>query len=139
MTDVELIHKKLAIIEDQITRLRSSARLDAIDRDVRERYFVEHSLQIAIQAALDVALHVVSERRLGEPAAYASTFDLLAGDGWLRDEQRAQLKAMAGFRNVLVHGYAEVDLEVVRRIARDRLGELAEFVAAIRARLDRGS
>ncbi len=35
--------------------------------DLREQRFVEHTLQIAIQAALDVASHIVSDRRLGEP------------------------------------------------------------------------
>jgi uncharacterized protein YutE (UPF0331/DUF86 family) len=34
---------------------------------VRERRFVEHTIQIAIQAALDVASHIISDERLGEP------------------------------------------------------------------------
>ena len=38
-----------------------------IPRDVREARFVLHTLQIAIQAALDVASHIVSDERLEEP------------------------------------------------------------------------
>ena len=67
MTDADLVKKKLASIESCLSELTRLARPDAIDSDVRERRFVEHTLQIAIQAALDVASHIVSDRRLGEP------------------------------------------------------------------------
>jgi uncharacterized protein YutE (UPF0331/DUF86 family) len=42
---------------------------------------------------------------------------------------------MAGFRNVLVHGYDDVDIDVVRDVLSHRLGDLDAFVTAIRRRL----
>jgi len=36
MVDSDLVHKKLAFIETCVAELRSMARLDAIDEDVRE-------------------------------------------------------------------------------------------------------
>jgi uncharacterized protein YutE (UPF0331/DUF86 family) len=42
---------------------------------------------------------------------------------------------MAGFRNVLVHGYDEVDLSVVRDAIGNRLVDFEACVAAIRQRL----
>ncbi|MBK7395476.1 MAG: DUF86 domain-containing protein [Myxococcales bacterium] len=42
---------------------------------------------------------------------------------------------MAGFRNVLVHGYDDVDLAIVRDVVEHRLGDLEAFVAAVRRRL----
>ena len=62
MTDPELIAKKLALIETCVRELQTLSRPAEISRDVREERFVEHTLQIAIQAAL----HVASSRR-GEP------------------------------------------------------------------------
>lgn len=44
---------------------------------------------------------------------------------------------MTGFRNVLVHGYAAVDPEIVQDVVANRLDDLLSFVAAIRARLAR--
>ena len=67
MTDAELVAKKLALIETYVAELERLARPDQIASDVRERRFVEHTLQIAIQAALDGASHIVSDSRLGEP------------------------------------------------------------------------
>jgi hypothetical protein len=44
-----------------------------------------------------------------------------------------KLYAMAGFRNILVHGYQDVDLRVVEDIVENHLTDLLAFVAAIRA------
>ena len=135
MTDEELIAKKLAFIETCLHELRTIARPDAIPGDVRERRFVEHTLQLAIQAALDVASHVASDERLGEPATNKELFDLLARAGWIGATQVAPLRDMAGFRNVLVHGYTTVDPAIVKDVVRTRLGDLDAFVEAVRRRL----
>jgi hypothetical protein len=41
----------------------------------------------------------------------------------------------AGFRNIVVHGYAGVNLEIAKDIVERRLGDLVAFAAVIRARL----
>jgi uncharacterized protein YutE (UPF0331/DUF86 family) len=62
-------------------------------------------------------------------------FDLLARGEWLPDDLVATMKQMTGFRNVLVHGYQTVDVAIVRDILEHRLGDLLDFVQAIRGRL----
>jgi uncharacterized protein YutE (UPF0331/DUF86 family) len=135
MTDTDLVAKKLALIETYVRELRELADPAALASDVRERRFVEHTLQIAIQAMLDIASHIVSDERLGEPETNSQLFDRLAAAHWLSEDQRKLLAAMAGFRNILVHGYVSVDPAIVRDIVEHRLGDLTAFVAAIRARL----
>jgi uncharacterized protein YutE (UPF0331/DUF86 family) len=134
MTDPVLVAKKLALIESCLSDLDRLARPDALASDIREQRFVQHTLQIAIQAALDVASHIVSDRRLGEPRTNRELFELLHRDGWLDDRLTATLRNMAGFRNVLVHGYGEVDLAVVEDVLRHRLGDLTAFVTLVRQR-----
>ncbi len=51
MTDPELLAKKLAFVESCVADLRRLAIAENIDSDVKERRFVEHTLQLAIQAA----------------------------------------------------------------------------------------
>ena len=135
MTDAALIAKKLAFIETCVAELRSLAKPAAIESDVRERRFVEHTLQLAIQAATDVASHVVSENRLGEPRTNKELFDLIARAGWVSPDLAAALRRMTGFRNILVHGYTAVDPAVVRDVVENRLGDLERLVASIRGRL----
>lgn len=135
MTDLDLIAKKLAFIETCLHDLRQQARPDLLSTDVRELRFVEHTLQIAIQTALDVASHIVSDNRLGEPRTNRELFDLLGRHGWLPSPLVAVLRDMGGFRNVLVHGYAEVDVTVVRDILDHHLPDFEAFVAAIRLQM----
>ncbi len=49
-------------------------------------------------------------------------------------EQARTLQAMTGFRNVLVHGYQEVDLGVVRNVVEHHLDDLLTFARIIRER-----
>jgi len=42
---------------------------------------------------------------------------------------------LAGFRNLVVHGYADVDMKLVARILSDNLGDLASYAAAVRKHL----
>jgi len=135
MTDPELIAKKLGEIETSVGELRTLARPDKIRQDIRERRFVEHTLQLAIQAALDIASHIVSDERLGEPRTNRELFELLERGGWVAPDLAQTLRNMVGFRNVLVHGYDTVDLAVVEDVLRSRLGDLLDFVSVIRRRL----
>ena len=135
MTDSELVAKRLAFVETCVQQLRTLARPDLLAQDVREQRFVEHTLQLAIQAALDVASHVVSDERLGEPDTNRDLFRLLERAGIVPRELGARLEQMAGFRNVVVHLYQDVDLEIVRDVLENHLDDLLGFVAAIRRRL----
>jgi len=135
VTDPELIAQKLAFIETCVQELRTLARPAEILHDVREARFVLHTLQIAIQAALDVASHIVSDARLGEPETNRELFDRLAQHGWVSADLAATMGRMAGFRNILVHGYGGLNLEVVRDIVEHRLADLLTFVTTIRTRL----
>jgi uncharacterized protein YutE (UPF0331/DUF86 family) len=134
MTDPELVAKKLSLIETCVRELQTLAKPSTIATDVREERFVEHTLQIAIQAALDVASHIVSDERLGEPQTNRELFRLLVRGDVLPVALADGLERMAGFRNILVHGYQTVDLAIVRDVVESHLGVLVEFVAVIRQR-----
>lgn len=135
MTDAELVEKKLAEIETRLRELRAEADPGRLRGDVKEQRFVLHTLQMAIQGALDVASHIVSDERLGEPDTYRELFTLLERNGWISGAVADRLRDMAGFRNVLVHGYAELDLAVVQEILAERLEDLEEFGRRIREQL----
>jgi uncharacterized protein YutE (UPF0331/DUF86 family) len=131
-----LIDKKLSFIEARVRELRELARPELIDRDVREERFVAHTLQLAVQAALDVASHIVSDDNLGEPNTNRELFDLLGKNRWLPQHLTGTMRSIVGFRNILVHGYQAVDLKIMRDVVENRLDDLLAFVDAIRERLD---
>jgi uncharacterized protein YutE (UPF0331/DUF86 family) len=135
VTDPGLVAKKLALVETCVSDLRRLARPAELEGDLREQRFVEHTLQIAIQAALDVASHIVSDERLGEPRTSRELFDLLERAGWIPPPLAATLRNMVGFRNVLVHGYNDVDVAIVRDVVEHRLDDFLQFVAIVRRQL----
>ena len=139
MTDAELVEKKLAFIDTCVRELRELSRPERIEGDLREERFVAHTLQLAIQAALDVASHIVSAERLGQTQTNRELFELLRRGGWLTAELTDVLGKMAGFRNILVRGYQSVDRAIMRDIVENRLDDLLAFGGEIRPRVSRDS
>lgn len=139
MTDADLIRKRLAFIETCLRELAEFADPGRVEHDIRELRFVEHTLQIMIQASLDIASHIAASDRLGEPTSNQALFELLERAGWLDPALRLELGRMAGFRNVLVHGYVTVDAAIVRDVLEHRLEDIESFVGSIRRNLDADS
>lgn len=135
MTDPALVAKKLNLIDGYVRELRTLGRPDTLRSDVREERFTLHTLQLAAQAAMDIASHIVSDEGLGEPDTNRELFALLARHRWIDASLASKLEDMADFRNVVVHGYADVDLTVVEDVVRNHLDDLLAFVQAIRARV----
>jgi uncharacterized protein YutE (UPF0331/DUF86 family) len=73
-----------------------------LDDKVQQR-FVEHTLQIAVQAMIDVAFAIASEENLGEPTENRQVFDRLAAAGWITPAMRDQCRRMVAFRDIVVH------------------------------------
>lgn len=94
--------------------------------NIDRRWAIEHGLQLSAQAALDVATHLASA--LGfDPMTYASAIDCLVEAKVLPASFGDRFRRIAGFRNVLVHGYLDVDLELVTQILSVQLDDFEEF------------
>ena len=135
MTNRDLLEKKLAFIETCVRELRELAKPEMIAKDIREERFIAHTLQIAIQAARDIASHIISDLRLGEPSTNRDLFELLRKNSWLDQQLAETMSAAIGFRNIIVHGYEIVDLEVMKNIVETNLDDLLSFVDNIRQKL----
>ncbi len=135
MTDAELVAKKLAEIETYLADLHRLGRPDLLETDLKEQRFILMTLQLAIQAVLDVASHIVSDDKLGEPEHNRDLFVILNSADWLTDNLAQRLQHMVGFRNILVHEYARTNLAIVRDVLENRLEDLTEFRDAVHRRL----
>lgn len=132
MVDRDLLRRKLADLDDylrQVSEYRGIS-LDAYRSDWKTQRIVERTLQIAIETCVDIASHVIADRRLRVPSTYAETFEVLGEAGLLDAPLRDAMVRMARFRNVLVHEYAGIDAEIVVGILNKRLDDLAGFRAA---------
>lgn len=132
----DVVFNKAAAIERCLARVREEHAGD--DRNILENQTRQDSivlnLERACEAATDLAMHLVAVRRLGLPQESREAFDLLRAAGIIDDDLAARLKAMVGFRNVALHDYQRLSLDVVRAIVGGRLDDFLELTrAAIRA------
>ena len=88
---------------------------------------VERWLQVAVEACMDVAYHVVASEGWTPPESGRAAFASLAAHGKMSLDLAARLGSAAALRNVLVHDYVSVDLERLARVVRDDLGDLRTF------------
>lgn len=89
----------------------------------------------AVQVVIDVAVSSCVALGLGSPATYGDAFRLLAAHDVIEPALAERLVRAAGFRNVLVHAYADLDLARVHAAAVEGPDDLLAFLAAIRDRL----
>lgn len=111
MVDRRSLEGRLALIdrELEVVGRARAAGLNAYLADRSLQREVERALQLSIQACIDTGAHIVAAHGLGTPADYGDVFELLATRAELDRELADHLKLAAGQRNLLVHGYMEVD------------------------------
>lgn len=91
----------------------------------------KYNLIVAIESAIDLCNHLISYNGFRAPQDYADTFEVLKEQGVFDASLALRLKAMARFRNRLVHLYWEVDDETLYRILQDNLEDLTLFLKNI--------
>ena len=89
------------------------------------------NLQRACEASIDAAMHLVRIHRLGIPTESRQAFDFLVKAGRLDETLGRKLSAMVGFRNIAVHNYQDIDVDILRRILVERQGDLKVFAALL--------
>ena len=88
-------------------------------------------LFLAIQKCIDLAAHWVADAGWGEPDDAGSAFDVLADRAVIDRETATSLRAAAGLRNRIAHGYALLDYGRVHDEAQTGIPALRRFLLAI--------
>ena len=130
--DSSVVRRHLLALDEALQTLRGhqGRSVEELQSDREERWVVERGLQLCVQNVLDVATHLVVSAGRDVPD-YASAIDELAELEILPRDFASEFRAVAGFRNVIVHGYLEVDVEIVHRLLNERLDDFAEFATSV--------
>lgn len=91
----------------------------------------------ACEAAIDLSNALVRARRLGIPADARQSFALLEQAKLIPSDMSLRLQRMVGFRNIAVHQYQDLNLEIAAAVIRDGLEDLLLFAEAVRGHLER--
>ena len=129
MLDRERILAKLGELDGYLGELRQVVPGDFGEymRKVEKKRACERLLQIAIQCVLDVCHQIVSGQRLGLPSEEDDMLEKLGRAGVLSASVLESVRAMKGFRNILVHEYGGIDDVLVFKAAKNRPKDFEAF------------
>ena len=132
--DRELLAERAAAVDRHLRRVaeylpRQAADLQPLSAETDA--VVLHLWQ-AVQVVIDLAVSSCVRLGLGSPPTYADAFRMLAGARVIPGELAQRLARAAGFRNLVVHAYAELDLRRVHTAATSGPADLRAFLAALR-------
>ena len=127
----DVMFAKGAIIERCLRRVLEIYGDDPNLADLLHLDALTLNVERACQAAIDLALHVVAVKHLGMPQSQADAFRLLYEAGEIERELYEQMIAMCGFRNVLVHQYQKLDMDVLHAVASVRWKDFVELCHAV--------
>lgn len=133
----EVVRRKLQEIEEAVAYLRSwDVRQEMLAQNRQLRWAVERGLQVAAEALFDTGAHILAAEFQETVDEYREIPTRLLARGVISAATAERLKGLAGFRNVLVHDYAEIDVSRVLAGV-ERLGDFDAFVADVAGFLSR--
>ena len=138
--DTEVIDARLRELSRRLRRVaaRKPASIKALAADEDMQDILTRNLELAIQSCIDIAFHLCGAH--GKvPTTAADAFTELAKLELIERGLAQRLQRAVGFRNVLVHGYTEVDWKIVMRVIRTDTRDLAAFGKAVLKILENGS
>jgi len=135
MTDVSV--QKITSLQRCVVRAREAYA--AAGPGVRTDYNLQDAAILnvirACDAAIDLANMAIRRRRLGVPNESRDSFAALVRENIIDPDLGERLKRMVGFRNLAVHQYRELDLDILDTVVRVNLDDLLTFAGAIRHQL----
>ncbi len=116
-----------------VTRLKSLKSLDkeVFMNDPDKISSAKYNFVIAIETAIDICNHTISQNGYRVPEGYADTFQVMGEQGVFNADFVSRLQDMAKFRNRLIHLYMAVDDELVYDILQSKLNDFKSFLDAV--------
>jgi len=130
-----VVAERIAWIDAMLAGIRALPldSIAAFDADPRTPAAAESYLRRALEALLDLGRHVLA-KAFGQPTAeYRDIPRYLADHGVIDEADALRWLKMAGYRNRMVHFYAEVSRAELFDICASKLSDVESAVVAVRA------
>ncbi|SFD53274.1 Uncharacterized conserved protein YutE, UPF0331/DUF86 family [Bacillus sp. OV194] len=128
----DVILNKINVIERCINRINQVYDNNPENlKDYTKQDSMILNVQRACEASIDLAMHIIADKRLGLPQSSRDAFDLLQENAIINEILAKRLKAMVGFRNIAVHDYQSINIEILKQIIEKHLDDFKEFTKQI--------
>src|SRR5690625_5001352 len=132
MVNNDVLLNKVTIIERCIKRIQEVyANNPGNLKDITKQDSIILNIHRACEASIDIGMHIVSERRLGLPKSSRETFKLMEGAGIINQSSAKALMNMVGFRNIAIHDYQKIDLDILQAIIEKHLSDFTDYTKVI--------
>ncbi|MEE4285818.1 MAG: DUF86 domain-containing protein [Mariniphaga sp.] len=122
----EILINKSGTISRCIKRIREDYQ-DDFKVNFTKQDSVILNIERACQASIDIGNRLVRIKNLGLPQSNRDTFLKLEQNKIISPEMSKSLQAMAGFRNLAVHNYGSLNIDVVIDIIENHILLLQNF------------
>jgi len=131
----DVLSNKAASIERCLKRIEEEylGSEALLETDITRQDAIILNLQRACEVSIDAAMHLVRKHQAGIPRQSREAFVLLAEAKIIDESLSIKLQAMVGFRNIAVHEYTKLNLDILRAILDGRLSDFRAFVAVLLA------
>ena len=125
----DIVVNKIQSIQRCVERARQEYETDPAGFDTN--YIVQDAAVLnvlqACEQAIDLANHLIKNYKMGIPTSSAESFDLLQKQRVIKVELAEKLRKMVYFRNMVIHQYQRMDIEIVRSVIVSGLDDLIQF------------
>lgn len=129
----DIIINKIETIKRCLTRINQE--YIGFEHELENNYTKQDSivlnLERAAQASIDLSTHIIRVRNLGIPKTSRDVFTLLDASNIIAATTSEQMKKMVGFRNIAVHDYQNISLDIVKSILNNHLVDFEGFMHEI--------
>ena len=128
----DVLINKISTIKRCLIRI-STVYADGIEfkQNYTQQDSVLLNLQRACEACIDIANHLNRQHQFGIPQSSRNSFTLLAQNEVISAALADKLKKMVGLRNIAVHDYQELNLDIVVHVITHNLVDFEHFITAI--------
>jgi uncharacterized protein YutE (UPF0331/DUF86 family)/predicted nucleotidyltransferase len=129
MVEERVVNERLAYIDAMLARLKSRRSLSLAEFQAGEdrRNATLYELQTCIEAMTDIGNHLIAAAGLRKPKDRGEIMLILAEAGIIGEPLAQRLVKAIGLRNVLVHGYLDLVVDMVYQTIQENLGDIEAF------------
>ncbi len=133
MVNTSVVLSKTSGVRRRLERLKDFKRVspEQLKNDMDTQDIILHNLQLAIQGCLDIGSHIISDEGWGIAGSFSDMFYILQERQVIAPSLADKMVAMVGFRNILVHEYETIRLDIVVNILEHHLDDIEEFLLAV--------
>lgn len=135
----QTVIERLTKLDGVVAKLAQRADMtrDAYRADTDAQWIIERGLEIGSSIVLDIGNHILAGAFQISVDEYEQIIERLREKDVISAGLHAELRGLGGFRNVLVHGYAKLDPELVYEHYRKALRTFPRFIGEIERWLSR--